>query len=77
MREIRDTQLRLKFYQSDSKLSKKLDKASEILEKDKSFLERIAEDFKTPKDSKAGAKGMTVEQVVRTAILKQMCELSI
>lgn len=76
MRAIRDAQLRLEFYQSNSKMSKKLEKMSEILEKNKSFLGKIAEDFKTPKDSKTGAKGMTIEQVVRVAILKQMCQLS-
>lgn len=75
MREICDTQMRLEFYQSNSKMSKKLEKISEILQKDRSFLEKIAEDFKTPKGSPAGAKGMTVEEVVRVAILKQLCQL--
>ena len=76
MREMQDRQLRLEFYQSDSKMSKKLEKASVILEKDESFLEKIAEDFKTKRGSKAGAKGMTIEQVIRIAILKQMSQLS-
>lgn len=75
MREICDTQLRFEFYQSNSKMSKKLEKMSEILQKDRSFLEKIAEDFKTPKESPAGAKGMTIEQVVRIAILKQLRQL--
>ncbi len=75
MREICDTQLRLEFYQSNSKMSKKLEKMSEILQKNRSFLEKIAEDFKTPKGSPAGTKGMIVEQVVRVAILKQLCQL--
>ena len=75
MREICDMQMRFEFYQSKSKLSKKLEKISEILEKDKSFLKKVSEDFKTPKGSKAGAKGMTIEQVVRVGILKQMCKL--
>ena len=75
MRAIYDTQLRFEFYQSDSKMSKKLEKISDILQKDRSFLEKIAKDFKTPKGSSAGAKGMTVEQVVRTAILKQLRQL--
>ncbi|MGR3303954.1 MAG: ISNCY family transposase [Candidatus Scalindua sp.] len=75
MRAICDTQLRLEFYQSNSKMSKKLKKISEILEKDMSFLEKVAEDFKTPKESPAGAKGMTIEQVVRVAILKQLRQL--
>ncbi|MHC4270489.1 MAG: ISNCY family transposase [Planctomycetota bacterium] len=76
MRKIFDTQLRLEFYQSDSKMSKKLEKMSELLQKDRSFLEKIAEDFKTPKESDSGAKGMTIEQVVRVSILKQLCKLS-
>ncbi|MCP4255555.1 MAG: transposase, partial [Candidatus Scalindua sp.] len=40
-----------------------------------SFLEKVAGDFKTPKGSPAGAKGMTIEQVVRVAILKQLRQL--
>ncbi len=75
MRAIRDTQLRFEFYQSGSKMSKKLEKMSDILQKGRSSLEKIAEDFKTPKGSPAGAKGMTIEQVVRVAILKQLCQL--
>ncbi len=75
MRAIRDAHLRLEFYKSESGLSKKLEKVSEILDKDISFLEKIAQDFKTKKESKAGAKGMTVEQAVRVAIIKQMYQL--
>ncbi|MCP4459018.1 MAG: ISNCY family transposase [Cytophagales bacterium] len=56
-------------------MSKKLEKISEILQKDISFLEKVAKDFKTPKGSPAGAKGMTIEQVVRVAILKQFRQL--
>jgi IS5 family transposase len=75
MRAIRDAQLRLEFYKSESGLSKKLEKVSEILDKDISFLEKIAQDFKTKNETKAGAKGMTVEQAVRVAIIKQMYQL--
>jgi IS5 family transposase len=56
-------------------MSKKLVKISEILQKDVSFLQKVAEDFKSPKGSPAGAKGMTIEQVVRVAILKQLRQL--
>lgn len=76
MRAIYDAQLKFEFYQSNSKISKKLEKASEVLEKDKSFLEIISKDFTTAKNSKAGAKGMTIEQVTRVAILKQTMNLS-
>ena len=75
MRAIRDAQLRLEFYKSESGLSKKLEKVSEILDKNISFLKKIAQDFKTKKKSKAGAKGMPVEQAVRVAIIKQMYQL--
>ena len=63
MRAICDTQLRLEFYQSNSKMSKKLTKIAEGLGKDMGFLEKIAEDFKPTKISPAGAKGITIEQV--------------
>lgn len=76
MRVISDKQMKLEFYQSNSKMSKKLEKISEILEKDISYLKKVAENFKTPKNSSAGAKGMSVEQVVRVAILKQLRQLS-
>jgi IS5 family transposase len=57
-------------------MSKKLEEISEILQKDRSFLKKVAENFKTPKRSSVGAKGMTVEQVVRVALLKQLRQLS-
>ncbi len=75
MRVICDPQMRLEFYQSNSKMSKKLQKISDILQKNVSFLEKVAADFKTPKGSPAGAKGMSIEQVVRIAILKQLRQL--
>ncbi len=55
MRAICDTQLRLEFYQSNSKMSKKLTKIAEVLEK-------VSEDFKATKIFPVGAKGMTIEQ---------------
>lgn len=76
MRKTIDLQKAFDFFQNQSKLSIKLGKVSEILDKDKSFLQKVAEDFKTEKNSNAGAKGMTIEQVVRTAIIKQMYGLS-
>ncbi len=47
MRVISDRQMRFEFYQSSSKMSKKLQEISEILEKDMSFSQKVAEDFKT------------------------------
>lgn len=64
---------------------KKLEKISETLDKNtffseqseqEDFLIKIAEVFKTKNGSHAEAKGITVEQVVRVAILKQMYQLS-
>ncbi len=63
MRAICDTQLRLEFYQSNNKMSKKLTKIAEVLGKDMGFLEKIVENFKATKISPAGVKGMTIEQV--------------
>jgi IS5 family transposase len=57
-------------------MSKKLEKISDILDRDIRFLAKISENFKTPKESSAGAKGMTIEQVVRVALLKQLRQLS-
>jgi len=62
MRIICDTQMRLEFYRSNSKMSKKLEKISEILQqKEMSFLEKIAEDFKT-------AKGLGIEKGKRVRV---------
>ena len=76
MRVICDTQLRLGFYQSHSKMSKKLEKISEILQKRYEFFRKSSRRFQDTKNSSAGAKGMTVEQVVRVALLKQLRQLS-
>jgi len=40
MREICDTQLRFDFYRSNSKMSKKLEKISEILQKKHEFFRK-------------------------------------
>ncbi|KHE90272.1 hypothetical protein S225a_18120 [Candidatus Brocadiaceae bacterium S225] len=43
MRVICDTQLRFEFYQSHSKMSKKLEKVSTILQKDMECIIRVME----------------------------------
>ena len=76
MRQICDDQLVLQFYQSDSKQSKKFNKIEEFLKKDRKILEEVKKDFCSKKGKFCGVKGMTIEQVVRVGILKQMKQLS-
>ena len=76
MRQIRDDQLILQFYQSQSKQSKKFNIIEEFLKKDKNILKEVKKDFRSKKGKFCGAKGMTIEQVVRIAILKQITQLS-
>lgn len=50
-----------------------LEKISEILDRNDSIYDLVLEDlFKSVKKNKNGAEGMTAEQVVRAAIIKQM-----
>ncbi len=76
MRQISDGQLVLQFYQSQSKQSKKFKIIEEFLKKDKNILEEVKKDFHSKKGKLCGAKGMTIEQVVRVGILKQITQLS-
>lgn len=76
MRQISDDQLVLQFYQSQSKQSKKFKIIEEFLKKDKDILEEVKKDFRSKKGKLCGAKGMTIEQVVRIGILKQITQLS-
>jgi len=76
MRQIRDDQLVLQFYQSQSKQSKKFNIIEEFLKKDENILGEVKKDFCSKKGKFCGAKGMTIEQVVRVGILKQITQLS-
>ncbi len=58
-------------HKSDSKLSKKLEKVSETLDKkEEVFYRKNSRNFETEKGSNAGAKEMTIEQVVRITNIK-------
>jgi len=76
MRQIKDDQLVLQFYQSQSKQSKKFKIIEDFLKKDRNILEEVKKDFCSRKGKFCGAKGMTVEQVVRVGILKQITQKS-
>ncbi len=76
MKQISDPQMVLQFYQSASKESKKFQIMSDFLDKDRTIYEKIKKDFKTEKGSSAGAKGITIEQIVKIAIIKQIAQLS-
>jgi IS5 family transposase len=76
MKQIYDPQTVIQFYQSKSKESKKFQIIDNFLEKNKQIFEEIKDDFKSQKGVATGAKGITIEQVVRIAILKQTTQLS-
>jgi len=63
------------FYQSQSKQSKKFRIIEDFLKKDTGILEQVKKDFCSKKGKFCGAKGMTIEQVVRVGILKQMTQM--
>ncbi len=58
----------LSFIKVIAKCQRNWKKYLRFCKKNGSFLQKVAENFKTPKKSSAGAKGMTVEQVVRVAL---------
>ena len=76
MRKFYDSQLTFKFYHSDSKQSKKMQIIDNFLEKHRNIFEEIKDDFRTEKNSNKGARGLSVEQVVRIGIIKQFAQLS-
>jgi len=51
--------------------AKELAQIDQILRKQAALCEHVSEDLGSPKGSQQGAKGMTAEQVLRVAILKQ------
>lgn len=72
MRNVKNLQFSLFCQWSEHKFSEEMKKASSILDLHPEFLEWVAADLKAKnKGSKAGAKGMTAEQVLRAAFLKQ------
>lgn len=71
MRKIRNQQLPLAEATPDHPKAKELTKISEILDCNSSIYELALQDLGIT-DSSAGAKGMTAEQVIRAAIIKQM-----
>jgi IS5 family transposase len=73
MRATRNNQLPLMPYVVDSPKAKELEIISAILDKNDSIYDLASQDLcQGIKNSSRGAKGMTVEQVVRAAIVKQI-----
>ncbi len=71
MRKIRNQQLPLTEVTPDHPKAKELTKISEILDSNSSIYASALQDLGVANSSR-GAKGMTAEQVVRAAIIKQM-----
>ena len=75
MRPIRKAQMNLFFQWSDHKLGKELQKISEILDRHPEFVEWVHIDLSQGK-KETGDNGMSSEQVLRAAIIKQVKGLS-
>ena len=71
MRKIRNQQLPLAEATVDHPKAKELAKINEILNAHHSILELALQDIGTP-DNDVGANGMTAEQVIRAALIKQI-----
>jgi IS5 family transposase len=74
MRKARIQQLPLTEATPDHPKAKELAKISEILDANSSIYDLVLQDLGIPDDNEAdtGARGMTAEQVLRAAIIKQM-----
>ena len=70
MRKVRNQQLPLAEATADHPKAKELAKISEILDNNNSIYELALQDLGTTNNN-AGANGMTAEQVIRAAIIKQ------
>jgi len=71
MRKARIQQLPLTEEAPDHPKAKELKKISEILDENSSIFDLVLQDIGTA-DNETGAKGMTAEQVLKAAIIKQM-----
>ena len=72
MRKASIQQLPLSEATPDHPKAKELAKISEILEENRSIYDLVLQDLTGPESKATGASGMTAEQVVRAAIIKQM-----
>ncbi|MGA7874816.1 MAG: ISNCY family transposase [Desulfoferrobacter sp.] len=76
MREKRVSQLRLSHTIPQNEIGKELEAISRIIEANPAILDRVLADLIVAKCSTTGRKGMTAEQVLRCALLKQWRVLS-
>ncbi len=72
MRKARIQQLPLAGAATDHPKAKELAKISEILDSNSSIYDLVLQDLGGPSGNEVGARGMTAEQVLRAAIIKQM-----
>ena len=76
MREIRDPQISIFEFYGQHETGQQLKKISEILDATPAILDIAAKAFLTPDIKETGSKGLTVDSIVRAALLKQMMGLS-
>jgi IS5 family transposase len=76
MRQTRENQLPLAPLWADHRLSQELQTISQILDENPKILPLILHDLSDKKGPGRGAPGMTAEQVLRCALLKQLCQFS-
>lgn len=72
MRNIFDTQQGLEFQPWDPRAGAELEKMDEILKENQEILKRVGEDISAGVDTRKGRPGMSAEQVLRVAIVKQL-----
>jgi len=76
MRQKRENQLPLTPFWPNHQLSEELQMISRILDENSEILDLILHNLSDKKDVGRGAPGMTAEQVLRCALLKQLHQLS-
>jgi len=76
MRKKRDSQRSLLDLSANWNKAKELAKIDQILSENPTLCDLVAQDLATPGSSKAGAPGMTAEQVLRVTIVKQYYQFS-
>jgi len=74
MRKKLDLQQTFQYFKSNQARSKIIDLIDHILEKNPTIYDSVFEDLKSDKRTDVGAPGMTAEQVLRCAILKQITQ---
>jgi len=76
MRKKREPQLNLLRIMAKNKVARELEAISQVLDENKDILDLVYRDLVKHRRQDTGRRGMTAEQVLRCAILKQYRELT-